>query len=347
MISSSLNNSTYYINRLNPTSYSSNKYVYLSGFEGNINIVDEQWIFNFKLYLNGDFNVPTNTLFVDLITPFAEKKDSTIVQQSITGPLPDYVDKSTKANLYVFNAIIPTDESKYFDSKFINQRINVDLGFHVNPENLNKTDIDETSRSEFIKEFDGIRTSTNILYTNYQEGYNQGSGSIIEEYYVVNDNHKVVNPKYFGWTMNKNCLDLTAPLTSLVDIELKGNFIVRGYKVEFFYSIEDSEIKTLSEENNNPKFCTDRFHLDCPMATKYDEIKREVVKIEGSCNGFFIPKNAYGYYTITILLSTANNWIGLKLNKSFNFIADSSYETNIDVEQFWIDDLNKFKRMVI
>ena len=252
MLSTTLKDPTYYINKLKPTSFSTNQFVYLSGFEGSIDIINEQWVFDFKIYLNGEFNVPTNTLYVDLITPFAEKLEIPIVQQQITSSLPSYVDTSTNANLYMLNAIIPTGSSEYFNSKLINHRINIDLGFHVDPNNLNKTSIDEETRSEFIKEFDSIRTSTNVSYTNFHSGDDQGNGNIVEKYYVVNDSYNIVNPKPFSWYLNDDCLDLTTPLRSIVDIEFKSNFIVRGYSIEFNYSLDDTGMKTLQYKAENP-----------------------------------------------------------------------------------------------
>lgn len=347
MFCTNLNSATYHIDKLPSTSFSTNQYVYLSGFDGNIDIINEQWVFDFKLYLNGDFNVPTNTLYVDLNTPFTTQTKIPIVQKTITSPLPEYVKPATNANLYIFNLIVPTSESPYFDSKLINQKINVNLSFHVEPENLNKTDINEDIRSQFIKEFDGIKTSTNVSYTNFHSGNDQGCGNIIEKYTVTNDTFQVVDPKYFSWTLNEDCLDLTTPIKSLLDIELKGNFVVRGYQLDFVYSLEDKETKTLDYKFDNPVYCTDKYHLDFPFATAYDETKKEVVKSGGSDHSFYIPDNACGYYTVTVLLATSNNWITLKLTKAFNFITDPALETQLKVNQHFIRCIDNYKRMVI
>ena len=344
---STVNDSTYYINKLKPTPRSSNSYVYLSGFEGEVDIINEQWVFDFKLYLNGNFNIPTNTLLVNLRTPFAEETNIPIVQKAIVDELPSYVEKS-EANLYLFNVVFPTSSTKYFDSKLINQKINIDMNFHVVADNLNKIDIPEYLRSGFIKEFDNLRASSSISYTNFYEGKDQGSCNVIDKYYVVNNTNQVINPKKFSWTLNENCLDLTTPLVKLANISFPTNFIVRGYKLEFNYAVEDGEEKKLEFTNDNPKYVVNNhYEIDLPFATKYDDTKKEVIKTQGENNGFFIPKNACGYYSITLLLSTANNWITLKLNKSFNFISDASYQTNIEVKQYFINDLYNFKRMVI
>ena len=345
MLSISANN-PYYINRLNPTSLSTNHYVYLSGFEGSVDIINEQWIFDFQLYVNGNFNVPTNSLYVNLTTPFAEKIQIPIIHCPDPVSWPKYVEDNGR-NLYIFNAIIPTSGTEYFNNKYINQRININLDFHVEPENINKADIPEADRSAFITEFDAISASTNVSYTNYHEGKDQGSGNIIDQYKVVNDNCSVINPRQFGWALNNNCLDLKTPLCSLVDIDLKNNFIVRGYQVEFNYALETGGSKSLKYKDDSPKYCTDKFHLDLPFATYFDEEKKEVVQTEGENKGFFIPKNSYGYYTLTLLLATENTWVTLKLTKAFNFILDSSYETKLKVRQYPMDTLKNCTRMVI
>ena len=347
MLVTSLNDATYYVNKLPPTTHSLNQYVYLSGFEGSVDIINEQWVFDFKVYLNGDFNVPTNTLYADLYTPFAKKEQVPLVQQKITTNLPDYVDKSTKTNLYIFNAIIPTGGSEYFNPEMINRRINIDLGFYVNPDYINKTEIPEDIRSDFIKEFDGIKTSTNVNYTNFHSGEDQGSGSIVDSYYVVNDSFKVVNPRHFSWYLNEDCLDLTTPLKSIIDIDFEGNFTVNGYNIEFVYSVDGEATKTKSHKDTNPVYCQNNFHLDLPVGTTYDDTKKEIEWSEGPYKGFYIPKNASGYYTVTLLLLTRNNGITLKVTNNFNFIADSSLQTQLKVEQHFIKSLENYKRMVI
>ena len=340
-------NATYYLDKLKLNPINDNKYVYLSGFEGGVEIVNEEWIFDFKVFLNGQYNIPVNSLQVDITTPFAQVQNFGLVKTT-SEQIPEYVKDKTTSYCYRLNTIIPTGSSEYFDTKMINHPIDIDLDFNVNVEALDTaSELHQVDKDQFISEFDNIKAHSKVLYTNYYEASDQGDYGIVEKYYLINETAQIVDPKRFKWALNNDCLDLTTPILELLDIELDGNFVVKGCQIDFNYALENQEIKTLTHKIENPSYCVKNYHLDFPFATSFDEEKQEVVISQGTEKGFFIPKNAYGYYTLTLLLATTNNWITLKLNKSFNFIVDSSYSTDVKVEQIFIDDITNFTRMVI
>lgn len=126
--------------------------------------------------------------------------------------------------------------------------------------------------------------------------------------------------------MNNDCIDLEKPIKNLCSINMEDNFIIMGYNIAFNYSIDNSEIKTLTTTNSDPIYCNQNYTLDYPFATYYDESKKEVINVVSDKNGFYVPVDCIGYYTITLQILTSSKFVIMKLKQPFNFISDPSHQ---------------------
>ncbi len=343
-----LNTSTpYYLKKLPQNLVNNNKYVYYSGIEGDIDIINECWYFKYSIFLNNNFELPSNCLNANLVAPFVNVSNLTLTK--ISSPtFPDYViDKSTCSE-YLLQFSIDTSSSKFFDTLFIDYILNFSLYFDIDSEILNSAKLGNNPLEidEFINEFNSLVSNTKISYTNYHLDDNEGCVDIINSYHVSNNSYSANNKKIIYYAFNNNTINLTSQINELCTIEIDGNFYIKQYKIEMNYSVNNKTIKTLTTNLNEMIICKDKYQLSYPFETTYDYTKDEVINIIGDNCGFFIPFDAIGYYTITLLIFTNNTFITIKLTKSFNFV-EKNIGNYIICSQYWIDNLDYFKRYKI
>lgn len=336
-------NTPYYLRELEKNPVNNNHYVYFSGCEGDIRIYENQWYFNLNFYINHNLNLPTNVFLINYDTPFAQLTDLTL-NIKWTSEFPDFVIDPNSCTLYNVQFNIDTSNSEYFNNKFINYQFNLNTLFKVDEEVINTANLDNNPSdvNKFMSEFNAMNSFNHIKYTNYFNSDNEGNFKVVDQYHIKNDTWSETHNNVIKYVMNNHCVNLQKPINNLCSINMEDNFIIMGYNIAFNYSIDNSEIKTLSTTNSDPIYCNQNYILDYPFATYYDESKKEVINIVSDNNGFYIPVDCAGYYTITLQILTSSKFIIMKLTQPFNFISDPTHGDYFFCEEYWINDLTNF-----
>lgn len=325
-----------------------NHYVYLSGINGSVSIVGNEWYLFFYLYLNDKFVLPANTLNVNINLPFMTIS-SLSLSQIKNFEVPSYVIDSSTCDCYQLSYTINTNQIDYFNQKLVNQPINFDFNFNINEEALNNAKLPnaQTDIDTLINEFDTLTSTFSIDYTNYINVDSSTNVSIPCEYQIYDNQTSVTSSNTITCQNNENTSGLTTPLENLSNIEMDENFTINGYQIDFYYAVGDSEIKTLSYENKEAIYCNKSYSFTYPYETVYDESKKEVINTIGDDLGFYINDTASGYYVITAIILTSTGWFTVKITNNFDFIANPSYQIKLNVTHFLINDLKYFKEIKI
>ncbi len=336
-------NSPYYLKKLDYNPINNNQYVYLSGCNGDIKILENKWEFDLNFYLNNNLYLPPNSFLINYNTPFSQVSNLTIFY-SQTSNFPDFVIDKNSCSLYKVKFVIDTSSSEFFNHKFINYPFNFSTFFKVDEIIINSAELENNpfEIDTFMSEFNSLYLNNFIQYTNYYNQIENQKIKITDEFHIENNEWYETHYSNVEYLLNDQTIDCTNPINFLCSINIDDSFTVVGYNISFNYSIDNSSIKNLSITVNEPQYCTNTFSLDYPYATIYDESKKEVINTIDKNSGFYIPVDAIGYYTITLEILTSRKYAVIKLTKPFNF--NNSKENDYFIcEDFWINNLSNFK----
>lgn len=333
---------TYYLKQLDFNPINNNKYVYFSGFNGEIKIYQNQWFFNFDMYINQKLNLPVNTLLANVSLPFCEVKKTTLSLNK-TSKIPDFVIDKTTCDLYQTSFMVDTSTNTFFDCQLTNYQMYMNITFTIDEESLNNAKLDNNPNEidKFINEFNLLNTNTLFYYSNFYNDKTNNHYDLNNSYRFENGKATNTNIKTLFYEAN-SYIDTKTPISKLLSFRYDGPFTVNGYKVNFVYQVDNQkEVKSLSYENKEVKNINSNFQIDFEHSTEYDFSKHEAYITIDSEKGFFIPEKAIGYYTITIVLCVNNIYMTFKITNNFNFV-DSIVPNTFQIKSFFIDNLSNF-----
>ena len=336
-------NSPYYLKKLDHNPINNNQYVYLSGCNGDIRILENKWEFDLNYYINSNLYLPPNTFLINYNTPFSQISDLTI-SYCQTSNFPEFVIDENSCSLYKVKFVIDTSSSDFFNHKFINYPFNFSTFFKIDENVINQAKLENNSYEidTFMSEFNSLYSNNFIQYTNYYTDVENQKIKIADEFHIENNEWYETHYSTAKYLLNEESIDCTNPINFLCSIEIDDFFTVVGYNISFNYSIDNSPIKNLSITVNDPQYCSNVFNLEYPYSTIYDESKKEVINTIGHENGFYIPVPAIGYYTITLQILTSRKYAVIKLTRPFNF-SNSKDTDYFKCEDYWINNLSNFK----
>ncbi len=341
-------NKPYYIKQLDHNPVNSNRYIYFSGFEGEILLKKQVWEFNFDLYINSNFNLPKNTIYLNFDLGFV-KVNNLEINLSETKKFPDYIKDKTSCNLYKTSFLLDLSDTKILDNLMINYKFESYLKFGIDTDILNNVDIDLNPNEivKFISEVNTISSNSSFCLTNYYNENKSGETKLLKGFKLVNDNSSGICEEILYYTNDFSYVNLSDKIRELLKIKYKGNFVIDGYKVTFNYSIDGMDIKTLEYKIDDLIFCTDEYQFNYLYGTKFNTQTNEIENFISEDRGFLIPKKSIGYFEIKFALLTDSNKVFFKFTKSFNFTSDPSHFFNIKCENVWIDNLSNFNEIEV
>lgn len=344
MISQSFSN--YYIKPVQYNPVNDNKFIFLGGFDGDINLGLSRWILNFNIYLDQNLFLPSNALLLDVNTSVGKVENITLNQVG-DKVSPDYVINKKEASHYQCQVILDVSNSEYLKQKLTHHFIPVDLSFKANTEALSDIGIsDEKIINTFINEYENIHDQVGFYFTNYTEQNDAGKFDINQSYQFVNNQvtQKISTPFEF---LTSSELDLTdEPIKNLLTLHSEKSFSIVGYEINFYYSINNGPIKNLKYQNKESFYCNKIHTFIYPYETAYDQAKQEIINLIGDNKGFYSPLLTTGYYEIKALILLDDSYMNMKIHKEFSF-SGKNINNWFKINKFWIDNLQHFKELTI
>ncbi len=105
------------------------------------------------------------------------------------------------------------------------------------------------------------------------------------------------------------------------------------------------EEKTLTFENKDAIYTNKSYSFCLNQSTYYNEENQKVEISASGELGFYINDEASGYYVVDALIYTSTSWFNLKISNNFSFVK--SYDVNLKVSDFYIDDLTNYTEVCI
>ena len=180
--------SPYYLKKLDHNPINNNQYVYLSGCNGDIKILENKWEFDLNYYINNNLYLPPNTFLINYNTPFSQISDLTI-SYSQTPNFPEFVIDKSSCSLYKVKFVIDTSSSDFFNHKFINYPFNFSTFFKIDENVINQAELENNSYEidTFMSEFNSLYLNNYIQYTNYYTDVENQKIKIADEFHIENN----------------------------------------------------------------------------------------------------------------------------------------------------------------
>lgn len=339
------NSNPYKLEALAKNPVNNNKYVYLSGIDGDIEVLSTCWLINLGIYLNDNFILPANTIYLNFASSFAELNNLNITHQ-IAPSYPSYVLDVSSCDYYHIQFSIDTASSKFFEQKLNNFLLNLTLSFGIDYDMLNQAQLKcpATRIDSFISELKNIKFSTNLNFSNFSEGKGSDNVDIVNQYHFSNNKITLKKISSINYLLNDQTIDKKTPILKMFDIHTSNNFLINGYKIDVVYSVDNGQLKTLSCSSSDPTYVNKDISFNYPFCTKLND-KDELYNYVGDNPGIYFDKQATGYYEVTLIILVNETFYTLKLIQPFNFIDSSSPGTNIVIKKTIIDSLNNFKEL--
>lgn len=341
----------YKVSKIPESFGSKNKYHFIKGMDGFIDLRENYWYLKLYLYSCNNFYLPPNSLLANLKLPYQTIKGITFNLSSDQDRKNKY--KWEEVNCCkVYEAICTIDIScnNYLKQNLHDAKISYQFNFEIDPEPISRISnntINQYDLDGLINETYGLEWDFNLYYSNIYQITTNNLICDCRNSYKIDANKKVTEEKSVVKAIVNNYMHYQKPIIKLAVIKSTIPFQITNIVIKFFYRIDGNNKEyELELKNFKSNLIGYEVEINCDFKTLFNEKSNFVSNSFHGIKGFYIPKFSSGFYQVNFNLSQNNNNVKFIVTNPFHFATKNNFP-KIKITTAKFENLNTFVNWII
>ena len=343
--------SIYKVDKIPESSNSMQKYHFIKGMDGIIDLRENYWYLKLYLYSCNNFYLPPNSLLANLKLPYQSIKGITFNLSSDQDRKNKYKWEDSKyCKVYEAICTIDISSNKYLKQNLYDAKIDYQFNFEIDPEpisHISNNSIDQRDLDSLINETYELEWNFSMYYSNMYQMSPDNLVCNCHNLYKIDANKKVVEEKSIVKAIVNDYTCYQKPIIKLATIKSTIPFQITNTIIKFFYQIDgddkEYEFELKNFKSNQVGYETEIY---CDFKTLFNEKSNLITNSFFGIKGFYIPKFSSGFYQISFNLSQNNNNIKFIITNPFHFATQNNFP-KIKITTAKFENLNTFTNWII